>query len=416
MRHFKNLLRFGLAAVMATTMSFAVAQDLDQEDLDQDSDDSKEKPTLVIGAKAPELDIEHWLSDNDGLYPQVKKFEADKIYVIDFWSTRSPGSIFMMHQLGKIQSDYESKDVQIIGVSVEDLDTVEDFLERKSFGGEDADSAETFADVTRSFCLTTDPDESVWNDYVEASGSRQSTFIIGKTGLLEWIGNSSQMKEPLDKVIAGKWDRDEFKKKFTEAQKNAKEIGEKLREAMLAVREEVQDGNDDKAIELLTELIDDEVLQTEGGQVLKPRLNQMRSGLFVKLIDSEHDASVSMLKEFVEKNKADAGTLNTVTWSIYEHFEEKGGDVDAEVLKVARKGAEYAAKAEPESGAILDTLAHYIYIVDEDLDKAIEVQQKAVEHAGVQLEDIKPFLDELLEEKETGKKKKKKRKVSESDF
>ena len=171
MRHFKNLLRFGLAAVMATTMSFAVAQDLDQEDLDQDSDDSKEKPTLVIGAKAPELDIEHWLSDNDGLYPQVKKFEADKIYVIDFWSTRSPGSIFMMHQLGKIQSDYESKDVQIIGVSVEDLDTVEDFLERKSFGGEDADSAETFADVTRSFCLTTDPDESVWNDYVEASGS-----------------------------------------------------------------------------------------------------------------------------------------------------------------------------------------------------------------------------------------------------
>ena len=57
MRHFKNLLRFGLAAVMATTMSFAVAQDLDQEDLDQDSDDSKEKPTLVIGAKAPELDI-----------------------------------------------------------------------------------------------------------------------------------------------------------------------------------------------------------------------------------------------------------------------------------------------------------------------------------------------------------------------
>ena len=95
-------------------------------------------------------------------------------------------------------------------------------------------------------------------------------------------------------------------------------------------------------------------------------------------------------------------------------YEERGGDVDAEILKIARKGAGYAAKAEPESGAILDTLAHYIYIVDEDLDKAIEVQRKAVEHAGVQLEDIQPFLDELLKEKETGKKKKKQK--VESDF
>ena len=56
----------------------------------------------------------------------------------------------------------------------------------------------------------------------------------------------------------------------------------------------------------------------------------------------------------------------------------------------------------------------YIYIVDEDLDKAIEVQRKAVEHAGEQLDEIQPFLDELLEEKETGKKKKKDK--SESDF
>jgi len=157
---------------------------------------------------------------------------------------------------------------------------------------------------------------------------------------------------------------------------------------------------------MLAELIEDEELEKA-----QPTLKTMRLQL---MITSEHEDAVPTLESFVEENKADGSTLNSVTWAIYELFEETGGDVDSEILKLARKGAGYAAKAEPKSGAILDTLAHYIYIVDEDLDKAIEVQRKAVEHAGEQLEEIQPFLDELLKEKETGKKKKKDK--VESDF
>ena len=415
MQLFNILLRFGLAAFLAITASFAFAQESDK-DADQDSDDSSAEPKLVIGSKAPELDIEYWLSDNDGLFPKVKEFEADNIYVIDFWSIRSPRSIMAMYQMGKIQSQYESKDVQIISVSVDDIDTVEDFLEREAPSG-DEDSTQTFADLTRSYCLTADPDKSVWDDYLVASERRQfpSAFIVGKTGLIEWIGDSREMKKPLDKIIAGDWNRDEFKKKYKEDQaaavelrKNERKIARKLRKVMPTVEEKIEDGDEDGAIDLLAELIEDEELET-----VKPMLSTMRLRL---MLTAEHDDAASSLQEFVEENKVDGGTLNSITWAIYELFEERGGDVDSEVLKIARKGAEYAAKAEPESGAILDTLAHNIYIVDEDLDKAIEVQRKAVEYAGPQLEDIKPFLDQLLEEKETGKKKKKKQKVEDSDF
>ena len=415
MQLFNILLRFGLAAVMAITASFAVAQE-SKKDADQDKDDSNAEPELVIGSKAPDLDIEYWLSDNDGLFPQVKKFEADNIYVIDFWSIRSPISILAMYQMGKIQSQYEAKDVQIISVSVDDIDTVEDFLEREAPGGDEEES-KTFADLTRSYCLTADPDKSVWNDYFVASGRRQfpSTFIVGKTGLIEWVGRSAELKKPLDKIIAGQWDRDEFKEKYkadqaaaAELRKNALKVQRKLTKLMPPIQEKIEDGDEDGAIDLLAELVEDEELES-----VKPMLKTMQLRL---MLSAEHEDAASSLREFVEENKADGSALNSVTWAIYELFEERGGDVDTEVLKIARKGAEYAAKAEPESGAILDTLAHYIYVVDEDLDKAIEVQRKAVEYAGVQLEDIKPFLDELLKEKETGKKKKKKQKVEDSDF
>ena len=408
MQRFKSLLPIGLLLALSTTVSLAGAQD-------SDGDPKQDKePTLTIGSEAPELDIEHWLSDNDGLFPQIKKFESDNIYIVDFWSTRNPASIIMMHRMGEIQDKYSSKDVQIISVCIEDLDTVEDFLEKETFGsGEDGKPKTTFADLTRSYCLTVDPDKSVWNDYYLASGRTNATFIVGKTGRIEWIGSSARMTESLDKIIAGKWDRDEFKKKYIKdlaarekALESAGKLRRKLTRAMRSYQEKLQDGDEAGAVDLLAELIEDEELKQA-----KPMLKTMRLQL---MITSEHDEAAQTMEAFVEENKADGSALNSVTWAIYELFEETGGDVDSEILKLARKGAGYAAKAEPKSGAILDTLAHYIYIVDEDLDKAIEVQRKAVEHAGEQLDEIQPFLDELLEEKETGKKKKKDK--SESDF
>jgi tetratricopeptide (TPR) repeat protein len=134
------------------------------------------------------------------------------------------------------------------------------------------------------------------------------------------------------------------------------------------------------------------------------------------MIEKKLDGAGEALSEFVEENKDNGMGLNQIAWGIYEQHEAKGNVAD-DVLKAALKGAEYAAKAEPESGAILDTLAHLVYAVDGDLDRAIEVQTKALENANGQEGDIKPFLEQLKKEKETGKKTGKKKKSADvSDF
>jgi uncharacterized damage-inducible protein DinB len=71
------------------------------------------------------------------------------------------------------------------------------------------------------------------------------------------------------------------------------------------------------------------------------------------------------------------------------------------VLKAALKvTSEAAEKADAESrAAIQDTLAH-LYFLTGDIEKAIEVQKKAIEGAGEEMkEELKAFLEKLESEK-----------------
>ncbi|MDG1873192.1 MAG: redoxin domain-containing protein [Mariniblastus sp.] len=371
---------------------------------------------MSIGSKAPDIDIEHWVSDNDGMFEHVTKIETGKVYVIEFWATWCGPCIASMPHIAEIQKQYEDQDVQIISISDEDLETVEDFLERNVRGkSEDDEPKKTYEDLTNSYCLTTDPDKSVMKDYFRAAGRTgiPCAFIVGKSGLVEWIGHPMAIDKPLKSVVADDWDREKFKIEYVAAEKKKMEVARKRAElrkkmngAMRGVQEKMADGDQDGAVDLIGDLLKDEDLKPAHEMFTKMRLQLM--------ITIEHEDAATALEQFVNKNKNNGQALNEVAWGIYELFEENGGDVDTEILKQAKIAAEYAAKAEPKNGAILDTLAHFTYLVDEDLDKAIEIQKRAVANAGPQVDDIKPFLDELLKEKKTGKKKKKKK--TESDF
>lgn len=403
--------------LLSITCAFAICMSAQSGFAQDDDGKDKKKTVLEIGSKAPDIDIEHWISDNDGAFEHVTEFEKDKVYVLEFWQMRWLPSIATMPHIAKMQEKYEDRDVQIISICENDLDTVEDFLEQSVIGQKPGKvPKQTYADLTNSYCLTSDPDGSAFADYFIASEHNQipCAFIIGKTGKVEWIGTPLKMEKPLEEILADKWDREEFKKEYVKEQEKRKEevkkeraMQTKLRKGMREFQQKMQDGEEEEALEVLGDLIEDEELSPAKKGLEVARLQIM--------ISKEHDDAVDTFAAFVEENKKDGGLLNEVTWSTYELFEKKAGDVDSKIIKLARKAAQYAVDAEPESGAILDTLAHYIYIVDEDLDKAIEVQKKAVEFAGIQRDEIKPFLDELMREKETGKKKKKKR-IVESDF
>ncbi len=163
---------------------------------------------LGIGSKAPALDIEHWIQEGDKAFKPVTKFNEGKVYVVEFWATWCGPCIGSMPHLAELQNQYRGQGVQIISVSDETLEEVNDLL-----GKDHPEVGKTFAEITSAYSLTTDPDRSVYDDYMEASKQQgiPTAFIVGKSGLVEWIGHPGNMDGPLEQVVNDSVDRDAFK-------------------------------------------------------------------------------------------------------------------------------------------------------------------------------------------------------------
>ena len=130
-----------------------------------------------------------------------------------------------MPHIAETQEKYARRGVQVISVSDEDLETVEKFLDRKVRGEDE----KTYRDLTSVYCLTTDPDRSVNNDYMKAAGQNviPTAFIVGKKGQVEWIGHPMSMDEPLEKIVSGEWDLQAAKAEF-QAEREAEKMMAKL--------------------------------------------------------------------------------------------------------------------------------------------------------------------------------------------
>ena len=343
--------------------------------------------TLKPGAKAPALDVEHWVSNGNGKFKKITEFESGKVYVVEFWATWCGPCIASMPHLKELQERYADKGLQIISISDEDMDTVEEFLQREVRGGD----GETYAELTSAYCLTTDPDNSSHEAYMEAAGRNgiPCAFVIGKQGDLELICHPMELDEPLELILAGKWDRDEYeaaqKKKKSAERKMMRELQTKMREVAELMREKDADG----AIKIVDELIK----KYES----HPVAEQLKASRVQMAIMGGGKRGAKALIDFANSSKKNSDMLNQIAWSVVE-MKQAGEEVDEAVLAAAEKVAKMAVDAEPESGAILDTYAHLIYM-NGNLDKAIEVQKKAVENAGSLVDEVKPFLEKLLKEK-----------------
>ncbi len=335
---------------------------------------------LTIGSKAPALDIEHWLSDGEGRFARVKQFESGKVYVVEFWATWCGPCIASMPHISKIQDEFADKGVTVVSVSDEDLETVQEFLKRKT----PKDENMTFGELTKNYCLTTDPDESVYEDYMRAAGQNgiPTAFIVGKQGLIEWIGHPMEMDEPLKQVVEDAWDRSAFAEEFKESQQ-VSIILSKVSRAM-------RDGDTDAAIEMLDKFIGE--AKADG---VKKQLMEIRTRLLLRTGD---ERAIEPFKEMMGMYKNDSQMLNQLAWFVVEQAEQKD-DMNQELLKVALEAAELAVKADPTSGAILDTLAHLQELTG-DLEAAIATQTKAVDNAEEGMKgELESYLKKLKDKK-----------------
>ena len=122
-----------------------------------------------------------------------------RVQVIEFWATWCGPCLSGMPHLSELQATY-GNEVTILGVTSEDLTTVEGFLASSAGNGK------TWADVVK-YRLAVDDNGATTAAYLRAAGqtSIPTAFIVGKEGLLQWIGHPSGMDGPLKAVVDGTW-------------------------------------------------------------------------------------------------------------------------------------------------------------------------------------------------------------------
>ncbi len=339
---------------------------------------------LTIGSKAPVLDIENWISDGNGQFKKVTTFEKGKVYVVEFWATWCAPCVASMPHLSETQQRYADKGVQLISVSGEELETVEKFLLGEVRGGK---PGQTYAELTSNYCLTCDPDQSTSKDYMKAAGQSgiPCAFLIGKTGLIEWIGHPMGMDEALKQVVDNSWDREAFATLFKQEQMFESVIQPQVLAAY-------RGGDLEKAVEIL-----DNALTTLTDKDLVEQATSMRRAI---ILLAGGDKAVKEVAQFVEKNKQDNAALDKMGRMIF--MMAASSQIKGEVVKAGIELAKQTQKNDPESADSLELLSHLFYI-NGNLDQAIDTQKKAValftKNKKEVPKGVSSFLEELLTEK-----------------
>lgn len=306
------------------------------------------EPALSIGDPAPPLSIATWVTGDP-----VETLEPGKPYVIEFWATWCGPCRTSMPHLADLATRYED-DITVIGVTREDVETVEGFLDKEQSEGK------TWRDVV-SYRLAVDQDSATNEAYMRAAEQSgiPTAFIVGRDGIIEWIGHPMTMDDPLLAVIDGTFDRDAAIVEFKQRQ----ELKQAQRELSMLLRS----GDYDKALEVLATL--------EEKMGASPQLQLMKLSLLQKA--QRHEEAGELRQQLVENLWDQAMGLNQIAWGIVTSTGPQNLDL---ALKAATRASELTNNT---NASILDTLAR-VYYEQGDLEEAIRWQEKAVEHAGGQ--------------------------------
>jgi thiol-disulfide isomerase/thioredoxin len=352
-----------------------------------EAEPKQESELLTIGSKAPALDIEHWIQDGNGFFKPVTTFKPGNVYVVEFWATWCPPCVASMPHLAELQDKLRGQNVQIVSISDEPLETVTEFLKRKTQNK--AGEETTFASITASYSLTTDPDRSAHEDYMEAARQNgiPTSFIVGKDGKIEWIGHPMELDQPLEMIVADKWDRNEFAESFVAEQR--------LGDTMAKLSQLANQGQFADAIKLL---------DTELARKLPERVEKQLVGVKyqIKLMGGMIDDDVTgFIRNRIASVKGNAIGVAQISMQVMRIADQNPSLAAQPAMKgllsdMAKSLAVEIDGAEKQVQPFLFDMVARMHQATGNLDAAIESQEAAIAIADEQTKQrMESFLEEL---------------------
>ena len=321
-----------------------VAQEIDKTELK-----NKEVIPLSIGDAAPPLQIASWVKGEP-----VQKYEAGHIYIVEFWATWcGPCKVSMPH-ISELQQEHADS-ITVVGVTDESDATVNAFLDKEQSEGK------TWDEIVQYRLASEGEDRPMTSAFMRAASQTgiPTAFIVGRSGIVEWIGHPMRIDEPIQELLANTWDRDEFQESYERIQAE--------RRAIAAVRPELSSARQAEDWDAALQIIDD--LEQKIG--FKPVGNMKASFL----LNAERFAECQeCLRKTAELSWDDASVLNSVAWTAATELPATDRDL-AWALDVANRADELEMG---EDGMILDTVAR-IHFELGDIQEAISWQRRAVE-------------------------------------
>ncbi len=343
--------------------------------------------SLTIGSEAPKIDIEHWVQTGGGKYPKVTKFATGRIYVVEFWATWCPPCVASMPHLAELQTKLDDKKVQIISISDEPLDTVKEFLQKPT----PDDRSKSYFDVTKDYCLTTDPDRSCYEAYMDAArqGGIPCAFLVGKDSKIEWIGHPMEIDPVIEAVVDGTWDREAFGKAFREQQEE-EELLERLGNKISGLERKKQYA---AAIETI-----DMSLLTVKSMTLRYVLNKKKLELRIK-DKAEEGAIVETIKGLYKIGKGDFEMLVDTARTAFQLYKTKviksKTILEFSIAQLKELETATADADDEQKMAVLDTVAHLQFAAG-DLAGALVSERKSLDVADDETkESIRKFIAEI---------------------
>ena len=93
-------------------------------------DEPKADAKLAVGDVPPNLKATKWLQGNP-----VERFEAGRIYVVEFWATWCGPCVAVMPHVADMQREYKDKGVTVIGFTAADpsntAEKVANFIDKR---------------------------------------------------------------------------------------------------------------------------------------------------------------------------------------------------------------------------------------------------------------------------------------------